>query len=327
MLGFQIVAAISGVQSARLLETSPKGWQSSGSLEDKNYSKLLLSIQNADFCPILNMHYKLLAKSLYDIEKEYTCVFEPIDTPTEKERAEIKEINSRTDMNYIQAGVVSPDEVRGVLREDVNSGYNALSEEIEETENPFGNITEENENIKSETNETENQSGELLNGAQVTSMINIASAVGEGRMSRGTGVNILKTAFGLSPEQAENLIEKTDNDEPRGSSNGQSPFKSLDEWNESEHPRKENGQFGKGGENIEKSAKCDKIKEKQRKEIQLPKDEYAQVIHELNTNLTKEERKKKQITKCIGNCFYTILNNGFNEYKIIGKQNIDDIYN
>lgn len=159
MLGFQIVAAISGVQSARLLETSPKGWQSSGSLEDKNYSKLLLSIQNADFCPILNMHYKLLAKSLYDIEKEYTCVFKPIDTPTEKERAEIKEINSRTDMNYIQAGVVSPDEVRGVLREDVNSGYNALSEEMEETENPFND-------------------------------------------------------FG-------------------GSSNGQSPFKSLDEWNES----------------------------------------------------------------------------------------------
>ena len=214
MLGFQIVAAISGVQSARLLETSPKGWQSSGSLEDKNYSKLLLSIQNADFCPILNMHYKLLAKSLYDIEKEYTCVFEPIDTPTEKERAEIKEINSRTDMNYIQAGVVSPDEVRGVLREDVNSGYNALSEETEETENPFGE-------------------------------------------------------FG-------------------GSSNEQSPFKSgksLDEWNESEHPRRENGQFGTGsGSNNNKENNTPKdITELMGEEIKGVKGQEA-----INTLLEKK---------------------------------------
>ena len=34
-------------------------------------------------------------------------------------------------MNYINAGVISPDEVRSVLREDVNSGYNTLAEEME----------------------------------------------------------------------------------------------------------------------------------------------------------------------------------------------------
>lgn len=67
----------------------------------------------------------------------------------------------------------------------------------------------------------------------------------------------------------------------------------------------------------------DKIKEKQRKEIQLPKDEYAQVIHELNTNLTKEERNKKQITRCIGDNVYIVQNKGFNQYKIIGKYEID----
>ncbi|MCD7879752.1 MAG: DUF1073 domain-containing protein [Candidatus Gastranaerophilales bacterium] len=210
MLGFQIVAAISGVQSARLLETSPKGWQSSGSLEDKNYSKLLLSIQNADFCPILNMHYKLLAKSLYDIEKEYTCVFEPIDTPTEKERAEIKEINSRTDMNYIQAGVVSPDEVRGVLREDVNSGYNALSEEMEETENPFND-------------------------------------------------------FG-------------------GSSNEQNPFKSLDEWNESEHPRDDEGKFsstGGGNSNGSKEEKQEKTSRNVQEVIEKAKQAEPKITKDL----------------------------------------------
>lgn len=147
MLGFQLVAAISGVQAARLLETSPKGWQSSGSLEDKNYSKLQLSIQTGDYCPILDKHYRLLAKSEYGLDKKYSCIFDPIDTPTEKERAEIKEINSRSDMNYIQSGVVSPEEVRSVLRNDVNSGYNALAEEMEgeefEGEDPFGGSSNE----------------------------------------------------------------------------------------------------------------------------------------------------------------------------------------
>lgn len=145
MLGYQIVSAISWVPSARLLETSPKGWQSTGSYEDRNYSKLQQSIQRQDYCPILDFHYKLLAKSEFDIDKHYITNFDPIDTPTEKERAEIRELNSRTDMNYIQAGVISPDEARSVIREDINSGYNTLSEEMEgegvnEEQDPFADL-------------------------------------------------------------------------------------------------------------------------------------------------------------------------------------------
>lgn len=241
MLGYQIVSAISYVPSARLLETSPKGWQSTGSYEDNNYKKLLQSIQRLDYGPILDFHYRLLAKSEYDIDKYYSCVFNEIDTPTEKERAEIRELNSRTDMNYINAGVVSAEEIRDVIRADEKSGYNSLSEEME---------------------------GEP--------------------------------------------IDEED------------PFKDLiaaDEWEENKHPRKDNGQFGEGG-GVSKFSKRDKIKNKERKEVRLPKEEYAQVIHELNTNLTKEQRKKKSITKAIGNHIYKIENRGFNDYKIISKKEI-----
>lgn len=249
MLQYQLVAAISGVPSARLLETSPKGWQSTGSYEDNNYKKLQLSIQTADFIPILNIHFKLLAKSIEGKDYDFNCTFKEIDVPTEKERAEINEIKSRTEMNYVQAGVVSPDEVRKGLREDVNSGFNTLTEEMEGESDPFKDI------------------------------------------------------FG-------------------GGENSQSPF-SLDEWNESEHPRKANGQFGEGGSaGVEKSTKRDKIKSRERKEVQLAKDEYAQVMHELNTNLTEEQRKKKLISKNIGNFKYTIQNEGFNEYRIINKRKI-----
>lgn len=73
---------------------------------------------------------------------------------------------------------------------------------------------------------------------------------------------------------------------------------------------------------VEKQSKCDKIKKRDRKEVKFPKAEYAKVMHELNTNLTKEQRNKKVITKYIGNYKYTIQNRGFNEYRIINKREI-----
>lgn len=252
MLGYQIVSAISWVPSARLLETSPKGWQSTGSYEDRNYSKLQQSIQRQDYCPILDFHYRLLAKSEFDIDKHYVTNFDPIDTPTEKERAEIKELNSRTDMNYVNAGVISPDEVRSVLREDINSGYNTLSEEME-----------------GEPIETDPFSDLMGGGENSTNFFN------------------------------------------------------SDEWKEGD-PRRANGQFGEGGGSgkVEKSQRSDKIRKRTRKEVQLPKDEYAKVMSELNTNLTKEQRKKKSITKAIGNYIYKIENKGFNNYRIVSKREI-----
>ena len=71
-------------------------------------------------------YYLCILKSEFDIVAELSCVYGEIDTPTEKERAEISEINSRTAMNYINSGAVSPDEIRNVLREDTNSAFNAL---------------------------------------------------------------------------------------------------------------------------------------------------------------------------------------------------------
>jgi len=42
------------------------------------------------------LHYKLLAKSHYNLDKEYQVCFEEIDTPTAKEAAEIKSMHAQT---------------------------------------------------------------------------------------------------------------------------------------------------------------------------------------------------------------------------------------
>ncbi|MBQ3334424.1 MAG: hypothetical protein IJG85_02325 [Eubacteriaceae bacterium] len=58
--------------------------------------------------------------------------------------------------------------------------------------------------------------------------------------------------------------------------------------------------------------------------IRLSKKEYAIVMHEFNTNMSEDQRKRKIVSKAIGNYVYTIENNGFNDYRIIGKIPIEE---
>ena len=57
--------------------------------------------------------------------------------------------------------------------------------------------------------------------------------------------------------------------------------------------------------------------------IVLPKQEYAHVMSELATHMTEEQRKQKVVHKAIGNYVYTVENNGFGNYRVIGKKPID----
>ena len=49
------------------------------------------------------------------------------------------------------------------------------------------------------------------------------------------------------------------------------------------------------------------------------------VMSAFNTDLTDEERMRRIISKPIGDYVYTIINNGYNEYIVIGKSPIESI--
>lgn len=65
------------------------------------------------------------------------------------------------------------------------------------------------------------------------------------------------------------------------------------------------------------------IKSSDFKTIRLPKNEYAMVMHELNTYMSATERKMSVVTKVIGDFVYTFENKGFGEYRIFRKKPID----
>lgn len=59
---------------------------------------------------------------------------------------------------------------------------------------------------------------------------------------------------------------------------------------------------------------------------QMDEAEKTRITSELNTNLSKEQRKRKNISKAIGNYYYTAKNIDFNNYKFTGRYLIDDLY-
>ena len=60
------------------------------------------------------------------------------------------------------------------------------------------------------------------------------------------------------------------------------------------------------------------------KQIFLPREEYALVMHELNSNMSDEDRESMIVTKPIGDYVYAVINRGFGDYVIVGKYPISD---
>ena len=102
--------------------------------------------------------------------------------------------------------------------------------------------------------------------------------------------------------------------------------KTENAWEESKHPRDNDGRFSKSGEELSQSTKKRGKIKRRRKVIQLPKAEYAAVQHAFMTDVTREERAKPVLVKPIGNYIYTaVLINDDGERDIVGKVKIDGI--
>lgn len=63
-------------------------------------------------------------------------------------------------------------------------------------------------------------------------------------------------------------------------------------------------------------------KSSSRKTVKLKATEYAHVMSELRTNITKEEKTHTIINKAIGNYTYSFENHFDDTYRIIGKRKI-----
>ncbi len=128
MTQYQLVAAAGGVPSTKLLGTAPKGFNATGEFDESSYHEELESLQEHELTPMVERHHQLVLRSeLRDVQGVDTTIsWEPLDSPTAAEWAEINLKKSQTALNNVNAGALDGIDERERLAQDRNSGYDML---------------------------------------------------------------------------------------------------------------------------------------------------------------------------------------------------------
>ena len=162
MTQYTLVSAISKVPVVKLMQTQPKGFNSSGEFEAESYRQTLETLQE-QVTPMLERHHELVMRS--DIAPEFNiqpfeikATFAPLDAITEKELSEINLNKANASSALIQSGALSPDHERQRLINDEDSGYNGI--ELEEEDQDEIDLREAAQKIENEL-EGEEESGEV----------------------------------------------------------------------------------------------------------------------------------------------------------------------
>lgn len=148
MSQYQIVAAVAGVPATKLLGTTPKGFNATGEYDEKNYHEELESVQAHALTPLVERHHDLVMRSfiapkvLNGEPIDTTTVWEPLDSPTQKEQADAQLAEANRDKALNEIGAIDGQDVRNRLRQDRMSGYYGIEEAAPELpEEPPAPIT------------------------------------------------------------------------------------------------------------------------------------------------------------------------------------------
>ena len=137
MTQYEIVAAASEVPMTKLMGTSPKGGLgSNGDYESESYHEFLESIQEHECAPLIERHHQLLMRSeikpKFGKDFELQVVFNPVDTPTAKEQADINLVKAQTGNALVTSGAIDGIDERTRIIADAKSGYNGLADRVPE---------------------------------------------------------------------------------------------------------------------------------------------------------------------------------------------------
>lgn len=131
---YQLVASTAQMTYEKLMGTAPKGMNASGEFSYKDYVQTLQGIQELQATPLIERHCLLSLKSDFGKTYKFNIVFNPIDSPTSKEIAEVSAIRANTLATLQASGAISTDEMRDVIRQDEHLGLNNISDNIDQSE-------------------------------------------------------------------------------------------------------------------------------------------------------------------------------------------------
>lgn len=294
------VAGAAETPVTKLFGRSPAGMNATGESDMQNYYDTIEEKQESVLRPIYDKLLPIMAMSaLGAVPDDLDFEFNAVRRPDEDEMSDLASKNTDSVTKAFQAGLISQ---RTALKE--------LRSQSEIT-GMWTNITDEDIEKADDTIQDPNEGMGEMDGL-----------FGNAHSSPGNQ--------GESGEDGKQdpLHGHDESAQPKG------PQRTMDSWEEGKHPRGGNpnntGQFSKAGgskNSLKNPRNNGKVKtsrniNRQHREIKLPKEEYAKVVSELNTNLTEEERAKPVLQRAIGNYLYTFRNCGFNQYQFIGRRKL-----
>lgn len=131
MTQYQIVAAVAGVPSTKLLGTTPKGFNATGDYEMDSYHEMLESLQANHLTPLVDRHLALLMQSeimpKFNVSQFRIKVkWEPLRTMSALDLANVNKLNAEADLATSQTGAIDGTDIRQRLVSDPDSGYNGI---------------------------------------------------------------------------------------------------------------------------------------------------------------------------------------------------------
>ena len=125
MTYMQIISGAADIPITRLLGTSPKGLQSTGEGEEKNYDAMIEARQDEQLMPALDRIDELLVPSaLGSMPDELWWKFNPLHRPSEKEASEIEKNRATTVKIYADSGTLDPDALSKIAETGITESGN-----------------------------------------------------------------------------------------------------------------------------------------------------------------------------------------------------------
>jgi len=123
----EFIACIAKIPAVKLLGISPSGFNATGESDLRNYYDHVASQQEKILRPGLETALLVIQLNrVGEISPDIDFAFAALSKDDEKVQAEIRKTRADTAAVYIQAGAVTPAEVRAALVQDPDSGFNNL---------------------------------------------------------------------------------------------------------------------------------------------------------------------------------------------------------
>jgi hypothetical protein len=120
LLSAQMVASSAGIPFPLFMSDTPKGFNSTGAMELKQYIGECTNIQ-VELSEVLNKHYKLLAKSMFNNDSMLiTHEWNSVDFATDTEKVNNKKTVAETQQIYANIGALPEESVTEYLQNEHN---------------------------------------------------------------------------------------------------------------------------------------------------------------------------------------------------------------